>query len=119
MGALDDPADVAELLAAADIFVYAGRQGTNTPYAVLEAMAAGLAVVASTEPAVHGPMLAEGRGIAVPPADVGALRAALDQLLAAPRLRAECGRRARAYVEEHHAPSVLDAELAAVFGTDG
>ena len=119
VGALDDPSDVAELLAAADIFVYAGRQGTNTPYAVLEAMAAGLAVVASTEPAVHGPMLAEGRGIAVPPADVGALRAALDRLLAAPRLRAECGRRARAYVEEHHAPSVLDAELAAVFGTDG
>lgn len=118
VGALHDPADVAELLAAADIFVYAGRQGTNTPYAVLEAMAAGLAVVASTEPAVHGPMLAEGRGIAVPSGDVGALRAAFTRFLAAPQLRAESGRRARAHVEEHHAPSVLDHELAAIVGTE-
>lgn len=118
VGALDGPDDVAALLAAADIFVYAGRQGANTPYAVLEAMAAGLAVVASTEPAVHGSMLADGRGIAVPPDDVEALRAALAGFLAAPQLRAEAGRRARAYVERHHAPSVLDHELAAIFGTE-
>lgn len=117
LGALEDAVVVAELLAAADVFVYAGRQGTNTPYAVLEAMAAGLAVVASTEPAVHGPMLAEGRGIAVPPEDVHALRAAVARFFATPQLRAESGRRARAYVEEHHAPSVLDRELAAIFGT--
>ena len=118
VGAIDDAADVAELLAAADIFVYAGRQGTNTPYAVLEAMAAGLAVVASTEPAIHGPMLADGRGIAVPPDDIEALRAALARLAGAPRLRAEAGRRARAYVEEHHAPAILDHELAVIFGTE-
>lgn len=118
VGALDDPADVAELLAAADVFVYAGRQGTNTPYAVLEAMAAGMAVVASTEPAVHGPMLSEGRGIAVPPEDVDALRAALAAFLSAPQLRAESGRLARAHVERHHAPSVLDHELTAIFGSE-
>lgn len=117
VGAIDDAADVAELLAAADIFVYAGRQGANTPYAVLEAMAAGLAVIASTEPAVHGPMLADGRGIAVPPEDIEALRAAIARFAGAPRARAEAGIRARAYIAEHHAPSVLDQELAAMFGT--
>lgn len=116
LGAIDDAADVASVLAAADLFVYAGRQGTNTPYAVLEAMAAGLAVVASTEPAVHAAMLADGRGVAVPAGDVEALRAAVDRLVATPRLRAEAGRRARDYVERHHAPSVLDRELALIFG---
>lgn len=118
VGALEHAADVAELLAAADQFVYAGRQGANTPYAVLEAMAAGLAVVASTEPAVHGPMLADGRGIAVPAGDAVALRAAVARFAAAPELRAESGQRARAYVEQHHAPAVLDRELAAIFGTE-
>jgi len=117
VGALEDPADVAALLDAADIFVYAGRQGANTPYAVLEAMAAGLAVVASTEPAVHRAMLADGRGIAVPPGDIDALRTALARFLATPSLRVESGHRARAYVEQQHAPSVLDHELAVIFGT--
>ena len=65
-----DADGVATLLRAADIFVYAGRQGANTPYAVLEAMASGLAVVASTEPRVHADMLADGRGAAVPRDDV-------------------------------------------------
>lgn len=118
LGAIDDAADVASVLAAADLFVYAGRQGTNTPYAVLEAMAAGLAVIASTEPAVHAAMLADGRGEAVPAGNVEALRAAVDRFVATPRLRDEAGRRAREYVERHHAPSVLDRELALIFGVE-
>jgi glycosyltransferase involved in cell wall biosynthesis len=116
VGGLHDPAEVADLLAAADVFVYAGRQGANTPYAVLEAMAAGLPVVATTEPAVHAAMLAEGRGIAVPPDDVDALSNGLARFAASAQLRSDAGRGARAYVEEHHAPSVLDRELAAIFG---
>ena len=110
------PDRVAELLAAADLFVYAGRQGANTPYAVLEAMAAGLAVVATTEPEVHREMLAEGRGIAVPPDDAARLADAIGRLAASEELRAEAGRLARAYVERWHAPEVLDRELEAIIG---
>ena len=110
------PEHVAQLLAAADLFVYAGRQGANTPYAVLEAMAAGVGVVATTEPAVHGEMLAEGRGIAVPPNDPASMATAIGRLAASSEVRAEAGRRARAYIERWHAPEVLDRELEAVIG---
>jgi glycosyltransferase involved in cell wall biosynthesis len=110
------PEEVVELLAAADFFVYAGRQGANTPYAVLEAMASGLAVVATTEPAVHGEMLAEGRGFAVPPNDPASMADAIRRLAASMQLRAEVGGRARAYIERWHAPEVLDRELEAVIG---
>ncbi len=110
------PEQVAELLAAADLFVYAGRQGANTPYAVLEAMATGLAVVATTEPAVHGEMLAEGRGFAVPPNDPESMAGAIRRLAGSSELRAEVGRNARAYIERWHAPGVLDRELEAVIG---
>lgn len=106
-----DPAGVARLLRAADIFVYAGRQGANTPYAVLEAMAGGLAVIATTAPAVHAVMLADGRGIAVPPGDRMGMTAAVDALAADPTLRSSMGVAARAYVERFHSPATLDAEV--------
>jgi glycosyltransferase involved in cell wall biosynthesis len=110
------PEGVAELLSAADLFVYAGRQGANTPYAVLEAMAAGLGVIASTEPAVHAEMLGDGRGRAVPAGDADALAAAIGELAASAELRADAGGKARAFVERWHAPEVLDRELATIFG---
>jgi glycosyltransferase involved in cell wall biosynthesis len=110
------PEQVAELLAAADLFVYAGRQGANTPYAVLEAMASGLAVVATTEPAVHAEMLAEARGLAVPPNDPASMADAIRRIAASSELRAEFGRNARAYIERRHAPEVLDREIEAVIG---
>lgn len=105
--------EVASLHRAADLFVYAGRQGANTPYAVLEAMASGLAVVATTAPEVHRAMLAHGRGIAVPPGDRAALTAALGELLEDEERRAHAARAARAYVEANHAPRRLDAEVEA------
>ena len=69
-----EPDDVVSVLHAADCFVYSARRGANTPYAVLEAMASGLAVVATTAPPIHRSMLADGRGIAVEPGDRDALR---------------------------------------------
>lgn len=110
------PGDVAKLLAAADLFVYAGRQGANTPYAVLEAMAAGLAVIATTEPAVHGEMLADGRGLAIPPDDAVAMAEAITRLATSTEAGANAGRLARAYVEREHGPGILDRELEAILG---
>ncbi|HET8587752.1 MAG TPA: glycosyltransferase family 4 protein [Candidatus Limnocylindria bacterium] len=109
-GALD-PDGVARLLRAGDIFVYAGRQGANTPYAVLEAMASGLAVVATTEPRVHAAMLADGRGIAVAADDQAAMATAVRELVDGTEQRESMGAAARAYVAEHHSAARLDAEL--------
>lgn len=110
VGSLDRDA-VARLLRAADAFVYAGRQGANTPYAVLEAMASGLAVIATTEPIAHRAMLSAGRGVCIPPEDTEALAAAVERFVADPAEALAIGSRARAYIEAHHAPTVLDGEL--------
>lgn len=110
MGTLDSDG-VARLLRASDAFVYAGRQGANTPYAVLEAMASGLAVIATTEPIAHATMLADGRGLAVPPGDPGAIASAIRQVVRDAAAARVCGQLARAYVERYHAPAVLDREL--------
>lgn len=107
LGAID-ASQVGDLLRAADIFVYAGLQGANTPYAVLEAMASGLAVIATTAPAIHGRMLDNGRGLAVAPGDRQALAAAIGSLLDDSQRRRAMGEAARAYVAEHHAADALD-----------
>jgi glycosyltransferase involved in cell wall biosynthesis len=106
------PPDVLpELLRASEVFAYSARQGTNVPVATLEAMASGLAIVATTEPIAHVEMLAEGRGTAIAPDDVDALARALRAYAADERARAEAGRRARAWVATHHAPEVLEGEM--------
>jgi glycosyltransferase involved in cell wall biosynthesis len=79
-------------------------------------MAAGVGVVATTEPAIHAEMLAERRGIAVPPNDPASMATAIGRLAASRELRADFGRNARTYIERWHAPEVLDRELEAVIG---
>ena len=109
-----EPDDVVSVLHAADCFVYPARRGANTPYAVLEAMASGLAVVATTAPPIHRSMLADGRGIAVEPGDRDALR---DGILAFLRDRpkaAAAGAAARGYVEANHSPAEADRAVDAL-----
>ena len=113
VGALD-PADVASIAHAADVFVYAGLRGANTPFAVLEAMASGLPVVATTAPPVHRAMLADGRGSAVDPGDRDAMRAAILAYLDERAAARAAGAAARRYVVEHHAPSRVDEAVDAL-----
>ena len=89
-----EPAELGRLLGAADIFV--------TPYPNLAqivsgtlsyAMGAGRAIV-STPYTYAAELLADGRGLLVPPASPGALAAALGSLIGDPALRARIGRRA-------------------------
>ncbi len=106
------PDGVARLLRASDLFVYAGRQAANTPYSVLEAMASGLAVVATTEPLVHAEMLADGRGTAIAVDDLDAMTREISRWIDDPTARRRAGRLARRYIEARHAPGVLDSEVA-------
>ena len=101
--------DVAALLSGSDVFVLASRSEAS-PISILEAMAAGLPVVASavggiSELVVHGQT-----GYLVPPGDAGALSQTLARLLADPRLRRRLGDAGRARAEaSFDLPSFLQA----------
>jgi glycosyltransferase involved in cell wall biosynthesis len=95
------PEEVARLLGMSDVFLFPARRSINS-MAVLEAMAAGCAVVASTTTRHIAEYLAEGRGCAVPVEDVGALADALAATLRDGAWRREMGERARRYVETQH-----------------
>ncbi len=81
------------------------------PNALLEAMAAGLAVVSTTAGGC-GEVVTNGEsGLLVPPADPRALADALDQLLSDPPLRERLGQNARTRVLQEFS---LDAMMAAM-----
>jgi glycosyltransferase involved in cell wall biosynthesis len=90
--------DPAELLAALDLLVLPSRF-EGMPNVILEAMAAGKAVVAAAVGAVPE-LVQEGRtGLLVPPEDADALARAIRLLLKDPELRRRLGANGRARVE--------------------
>jgi glycosyltransferase involved in cell wall biosynthesis len=105
------PSDVIKLLAITDIFLYAGTRGTNYSVAILEAMAAACAIIASTVPLSNARLLDQGRGIAVKPGDATAISKALICLCSDLGLCREMGQRARAYVTNHHNAEVLKRSI--------
>jgi glycosyltransferase involved in cell wall biosynthesis len=105
-GELSAP-EIARLLSISDIFLYTSTRGACFSMAVLEAMAAGCAVIASTRPPSNALLLSEGRGIAVRPADVEETASALARLIASPTLCRQMGQAARAYIAERHSPAAF------------
>ncbi|MGH2506226.1 MAG: D-glucuronyl C5-epimerase family protein [Ktedonobacteraceae bacterium] len=99
-------AQVAMLLSISDIFLYNGTRGVNS-MAVLEAMAAGCAVVASLVPRSNARLLAEGRGITIAPGDANAIATALIHLCHNPALCQHMGESARAYIATYHTDQML------------
>lgn len=108
LGARDD---MPTLLAAADVAVLTS-DWEGLPMVVLEAMAAGLPVVATDVDGVRealGPRAdAPAAGLLVPPGDPAAVAAALNGL-ADPRRRAALAAAGRARVAAEHAPAALAA----------
>jgi glycosyltransferase involved in cell wall biosynthesis len=92
--------DVAELLAGADVFALCSAS-EGLPMSVLEAMAAGLPVVASDVGGVPELVRDGETGLLVPPARPAALASALERLAADAALRRRLGEAGRRRAEEH------------------
>jgi glycosyltransferase involved in cell wall biosynthesis len=91
--------DVPSLLRGTDVYVLPSyREGT--PVSVLEAMSAGLPVVTTDAVGCRETVIPEESGLRVPVRDAAALAAAVDRLIADPRLRARLGLAARRRAEE-------------------
>lgn len=97
---LTPPAEVLEQLARASVAVLPSR-AEALPGFLLEAMAAGCAVVGTEVGAVPA-LLREGAGVLVRPDDETALAEALRTLLRSPAAREDAGRAARARVLAEH-----------------
>jgi glycosyltransferase involved in cell wall biosynthesis len=91
--------DVAGLLAQAHIFVLSTRSEA-LPYAVLEAMRAGLPVVASNVGGISEAVVDGQTGLVAPPKDATALASHLERLITGPELRTDMGCAARTRVLE-------------------
>jgi glycosyltransferase involved in cell wall biosynthesis len=119
---LGERRDVRELLARCDVFVLATRSEA-LPISVLEAMAAGLPVVASAVGGLAELVVDGETGLLVPPGDADALAGALERLLGDGRLRRQMGAAGRSRAEElfdlpsfHRAHLELYARELAVHG---
>ncbi|MCX7790443.1 MAG: glycosyltransferase family 4 protein [Chloroflexaceae bacterium] len=112
-GALPDDAAVAAWYRRASIFCLPSvQEGFGIVF--LEAMAAGLPIVATTAAAVPEVVPAGRAGLLAPPGDVDALAAALAELLERPALRAALGAYGREYVERYDWTRVAERFCAAV-----
>jgi glycosyltransferase involved in cell wall biosynthesis len=103
---------VAELMAGAAMVVVPSVGPEVMPYAALEAMAAGVPVVASSSGSLPEIL---GRGRCVPRRDAGALGEAMKRLWEEPELRAREGRALRERVRERYSEERHVRELTALY----
>jgi glycosyltransferase involved in cell wall biosynthesis len=94
---LGNRSDVPSVLAAADAFVLPSLW-EGLPMALLEAMAAGLPVVATSVAGTRQVVEDERHGLLVPPGDPSALAVALNRVVRDPALRTRLGKAARNHV---------------------
>ncbi len=108
-------AEVADYLAAADVFLFPTERDEAAPLVPLEAMAASLPVVAST---VGGgaELIEPGKsGLLVAPTAVGAWASAIDSLLADEALRRRMGEAARERILENYTIEAMTRQTVAVY----
>jgi glycosyltransferase involved in cell wall biosynthesis len=105
-----------ELLSGALLVVVPSEWYENAPMTILEAFAAGKAVVASDIGGIPELVRAGETGALFPPGDAVALRAALQSLLASPATMTRLGENARKMVNERFSPDVHVRDLLKVYG---
>lgn len=106
--------DVAELLAAMDLYVTASLEET-LPLAILEAMAGGLPVVATTVGGIPECVEDGETGVLVPPGDTGALARAVTAVLSDPARRDRLGEAGRQRLLAHFTAESQVPRIEAVF----
>jgi glycosyltransferase involved in cell wall biosynthesis len=106
--------DVPALLAAADLFALPSLW-EGLPMALIEAMAAGLPVVATDVSGTRGVMVEGETGLLVAPGDAPALARAIAALLARPDRAAQMGAAARRRVELHFSARKQAADHLALY----
>lgn len=102
-----------ELLGRADIFVLPSHSEGH-PYVILEAMAAGLPIVATALPAVSETVMDGETGLIVPVKDAQALYSAILRLASDPEMRERFGRAARHRYETFYSFDAWSDRLAGV-----
>ena len=102
--------DLEAIYGATDIFVLTSRN-EGTPVALIEAMAAGVAVVSTDVGGIGDVVTGPDLGLLVPSGDADALAAAVASLAASPERRRELGCRARASVRERFDGRRLAGEI--------
>lgn len=103
--------EVMRELLAADVFLIASKAEASS-LAVIEALAAGCAVIAS-EHSINRDVVEAGAAIAVRTGDIDGFIAALRRLAQSPHEIAHLGERARRYAEEHYSAEGMLARYAA------
>jgi glycosyltransferase involved in cell wall biosynthesis len=98
--------DISELLASSDVFVLPSRW-EGLPVALLEAMGAGLPVVATHVEGVDEVVQQGLQGLLVPPENTEALAEALLQLMRNAELRSRMGKEARKRVETFYTSDIM------------
>jgi glycosyltransferase involved in cell wall biosynthesis len=107
--------DVPELLARSDVFILASKQET-LPISILEAMRAGLPVIATDVGGIPEEVIHEETGLLVRPGSVEDLSAALIRLLGNRTLRTEMGRAGRKRFEKMFLAQTMITKTAALYG---
>jgi glycosyltransferase involved in cell wall biosynthesis len=106
--------DVAERLARAQIYTLVSNW-EGLPRSIIEAMRAGLPVVASDVGGSREMVIPGHTGCLVPRGDVDALRGHLEQLLRSPELRIQLGRQGREHYEGHFTFQAMFRKTLAVY----
>lgn len=109
------PTHLARIIRQVRAVVVPSRWYENFPYAVLEAQAAGRAVVASDIGGIPEQITHGVDGLLVPPGDAPALREALRSLLEDPELAGRLGKAAAARVRRELAPEDHRAAILGVY----
>jgi glycosyltransferase involved in cell wall biosynthesis len=102
--------DARQLLAGCDVFAIASRK-EGLPYVVLEAMMAGLPIVATSSAGVEILVKPGVNGQVVPPDDVAAFAAALDRLVRDHQHRLQCGQASKQLASRFTIDEMVDRTL--------
>jgi glycosyltransferase involved in cell wall biosynthesis len=109
-----DPHERDAQLARAGVFCLPSH-AEGLPMSMLEAMAAGCAVVASSVGGIPETIVDGDNGLLAPPRDEAALAGALARAMGDGALRARLGQRARATIAQHYSTEVVCGQLSALY----